>query len=200
MKSAVVGGLAALFLLVFGLAVTAWGEEAPASPAPTPAPKQEPKVDKTEKAAAAVKAHVAVAEKLLQQAQEEMAKPEGKRDAKKADGLRLKAADAYVVAALAAFRSAASLKGDEKQSFLDQYDKPNREKAIGIYLELAGAAKDSRRWQEATSLYKKVLQVDPQNQAAADGIKAVQEGMKTGDKSQNDNKKTYGGKGFAPGK
>jgi len=179
MKSAVVGGLAAAFLLVFGLAAVAWGEEAPAAPAPTP-PKDEKKVvDKAEKAAAPIKAQMAAADKLLQLATEEMAKPDGKRDVRKADGLKLKAANTYVAAALAANRAAAGLKAEEKQAFLSTYDLPNREKAISILMELADAAKFNRRWQEATNYYKQILAIDPKNQAAADGIKAVQEGMKT---------------------
>jgi hypothetical protein len=181
MKSAVTGGLAVAFLLAFGLAAVAWGEDAtPAAPAPTP-PKAEKKVvDKSEIAAAAVKNQVAMAEKLMQQVSEEMTKPDGKRDAKKVDGLKLKAANTYVAAAFAAIRGAATLKADEKQTFLDQYDKPNRDKAISILLDLADAAKSKKRNQEATNLYKQVLQIDPKNQAAADGIKAVQDSVKGG--------------------
>ena len=182
MKSAVVGGLAVAFLLAFGMAAVAWGADAPPAP---------PKVDKAEKLAAPIKAQMAMAEKLLQQASEEMAKPDGKRDARKADGLKAKAASTYVAAALMAVRSAAALAADEKQTFLDTYDKPNREKAISILLELADAAKANRRWQEATNYYKQVLAIDPKNQAAADGIKAVQEGMKSSDKTRDPSKKHY---------
>jgi tetratricopeptide (TPR) repeat protein len=189
MKSALLGGLAAAFLMAFGMAAVARGEETPAAPPPPP-PQEEKKVDKAEKAAAPIKEQMALAEKLLQQASEEMAKPDGKRDAKKADALKLRAANTYVAAALAANRAAATLKPEEKQAFLDTYDKPNREKAIGILLELADAAKSNRRWQEATNYYKQVLQIDPKNQAAADGIKAVQNEMKSGDKSK-DTKKRY---------
>jgi tetratricopeptide (TPR) repeat protein len=183
MKSAVIGVLAAAFLLTFGLAVTAWGEETP---------KADPKVvDKSEKAAAPIKAQMAVAEKLLQQASEEMAKPDGKRDAKKADGFKVSAANTYVAAAMAAVRAAAALKGDEKTAFLTQYDTPNRENAIKIFLELADAAKANRRWQEATGFYNKVLQIDPKNEAAAAGIKAVQEGMKTANPDHVNKPKKY---------
>ena len=180
MKSAVTGGLAVAFLLAFGLAAVAWGEDAPAAPAPTPPKAEKKAVDKSEIAAAAVKNQVAMAEKLMQQASEEMAKPDGKRDAKKVDGLKLKAANTYVAAALAAVRGAATLKADEKQTFLDQYDKPNRAEAIKILLDLAGAAKDKKRNQEATNLYKQVLQIEPGNQTATDGIKAVQDSVKGG--------------------
>jgi tetratricopeptide (TPR) repeat protein len=191
MKSAVIGCLAAAFLLTFGLTITAWGGETPGAPAPGTTPKADPKVDKAEKAAALIKEQMAKAEKLLQQASDEMAKPDGKRDAKKADGLKVAAANMYVAAALAANRAAATLKEDEKQAFLDQYDKPNRDKAIGIFLELADAAKANRRWQEATGYYNKVLQIDPKNQAAVDGIKAVQTEMKTGDKTKDPPKKRF---------
>ena len=181
MKSTIIGCLAAAFLLTFGLTITAWVGETSAAPVPGATPKVEPKVDKAEKAAATVKAQVAVADNWLKQAEDEMAKPDNKRDVRKADAFKVKAAQAYVAAALTAFRAAATLKDDEKQAFLEQYDKPNREKAIRILLDLADAAKSTRRWQEATNYYKQVLQIDPQNQAAADGIKAVQTGMKTGD-------------------
>jgi tetratricopeptide (TPR) repeat protein len=189
MKFVVIGGMAIAFLLASGLVVTARSEETPAKPADG-APKDEKKVDKTEKAAAAVKEQVAAAEKWLKQAEEELAKPENKRDAKKADTFKANASKAYVAAAMTAIRGAATLKGDEKQAFLDQYDKPNREKAIGILLELADAAKSKRRWQEATNYYTEALKIDPKNQAAADGIKAVQTEMKSGDKNK-DPKKHY---------
>ena len=191
MKSAVIGCLAAAFLLTFGLTITAWGEETPAGPVPGATPKAEPKVDKAEKAAAPIKEQMAKAEKLLQQASDEMAKPDGKRDAKKADSLKVAAANTYVAAAMAAHRAAATLKEDEKQAFLALYDTPNREKAIGIFLGLADAAKSNRRWQEATGYYKQVLLIDPKNTAAAEGIKAVQTEMKSSDKTKDPAKKHY---------
>jgi tetratricopeptide (TPR) repeat protein len=183
MKSAVIGVLAAAFLLTFGLAIAAWAEETP---------KADPKVvDKSEKAAAPIKAQMAVAEKLLQQSSEEMAKPDGKRDFKKADGFKASAGNTYIAAALAAVRAAAALKDAEKQAFLDLYDKPNREKAISIFLELGDAAKATRKWQEATGYYNKVLQIDPKNEAAATGIKAVKEGMKTANPDKDNNPKKH---------
>jgi hypothetical protein len=198
MKFAVIGCLAIAFLLASGLVVTARSEETPAKPAdgaktevPGGAPKDEKKVDKTEKAAAAVKEQVVVAEKWMKQAEDEMAKPDNKRDAKKADNFKMNAAKAYIAAAMAANRGAAALKSDEKQAFLDQYEKPNREKAVGILLELANEAKANRRWQEATNYYKQVLLIDPKNQAAADGIKAVQTEMKSSDKTKDPKAKHY---------
>jgi len=185
MKSAAIGGLAAAFLLVFGLTVIAWGEETPPTPAPGATPKEAKKVDKSEKAAAPVKEQVAIAEKALQLAQEEAAKPDKTADPKKIESLKLAAVKAYIAAAMAAVRGAATLKSDEKQAFLDQYDKPNREKAITILLGVAEAAKAKKRYPEAINFYKQVQQIDPQNQAAADGIKVVQDIVKSGGKKTN---------------
>ncbi|MCX5682496.1 MAG: hypothetical protein NT049_02275, partial [Planctomycetota bacterium] len=99
--------------------------------------------------------------------------------------------NAYVAAAMAAVHGAAALKADEKTTFLAQYDTPNREKAIGIFLELAATAKSNRKWQEATGYYNKVLQIDPKNTVAADGIKAVQTEMKTANPNKDTTKKHY---------
>ncbi|MCX5677452.1 MAG: hypothetical protein NTX87_20925 [Planctomycetota bacterium] len=180
MKSTVIGCLAAAFLLVFGLAAITWGEETPGAPAGgTKAAAKEPKkaVDKTEKVVAAIKEQVAWAEKLVQQAAEEMAKPDKQRDAKKAYALKTNAAKTYLAAALNAFNSAPTLfsKEEEKQVFLAQYDMPNREKAIALFLELAAAAQKEKRYPDAIALYKDVLQIDPKNTTATEGIKKAQD-------------------------
>jgi len=182
MKSAAIGGLAAAFLLVFGLTVIAWGEGTPPTPAPGATPKEAKKVDKAEKAAAPVKEQIAFAEKALQLAQEEAAKPDKTSDVKRIENLKLAAVKAYVAAAMAAKNGAGSLKPDERQGFLDQYFKPNVEKAITVLLEVAETAKANKRYLEAVNFYKQVQQIDPQNQAAADGIKAVMGAVKGGGK------------------
>jgi tetratricopeptide (TPR) repeat protein len=189
MKLAIVGGLVGV--LALGLAAMAWGGETPSTPAPgapvpgTPAPKE----DKTDKAAAGVKEQVALAEKLLKQCEEETAKPENKQDAKKIVNLKTSAAKAYLAAAMQAKRGAALFsKADEKQAFLDQYEKPNRDKAISILLELAEAAKAKKHYQEAIALYKEVLQIDPKNSAAESGLKATLEEIKAGNKTDTKSK------------
>ena len=179
MKLTVIGCLAAAFLLVFGLAAITWGADTPGAPAGgTKGAAKEPKkpVDRTETLVAAIKEQVAFAEKLVQQAEEEMAKPDKQKNVKRAETLKTNAAKAYLAAALNAYRNSVMFsKEDEKQAFLDQYDKPNREKAIALFLELADSARKQKRYSEAVTLYKEVLQIDPQNKAAADGAKAAQD-------------------------
>jgi tetratricopeptide (TPR) repeat protein len=198
MKSAIVGGLVGLLSL--GLVAAVWGGEGLSQPPgattpPTGAAEPgttTPKPDKAEKAAAAVKEQVAVAENWIKQYDEEMAKPEKKRDAKKLTTFKLNAAKAYMAAAMQAKQGAAALPKDEKQAFLDQYEKLNREKAISILLELADAARAKKDYRDAVTYYKDVLQVDPGNTTAEAGLKATLEEMKTGAKNTKD-KNTGGG-------
>jgi len=181
MKSAMVACSVVAFALCF--AVSAWGADA--APAATPAvqgdkaPAAPVKNIAKDRAIEDVNAQVAIAEKIMKTYDEEMAKPEDKRDAKKALSLKLNAALAYFRAAQKAKVFSPRVKDDEKQAFLDQYDKPNREKAISLLLELADVAKDKKAYQDALSLYKQVLSIDPKNASAEAGIKAITEEMKT---------------------
>jgi tetratricopeptide (TPR) repeat protein len=189
MVGAVVGVLALV------LAATVWAEgtvpwqpgaaSTPAAPTEAtmtvtetpPAPAVNPKF---EKMATPVKEMVTQAEKLLKQAEDEMAKPEDKRDAKKALAMKTNAARLYLNAAQKAKMGSALLtKADEKQAFLDQYEKPNRDKAVSMILELADAARAKKDYTQAVSLYKQVLTIDPKNSTAEAAIKAIAEEMKT---------------------
>ena len=178
MKLTVIGCLAAAFLFAFGLAAITQGEETPGAPAGgTKGAAKEPKkpVDKTEALVTAIKEQVARAEKLVQQATEEAAKNTPVA-LKNAETLKLNAAKLYVAIAVHAFQSAAMFtKENEKQTFLDQYDKPNREKAIGLFLELADSFKKQKRSSEAVNLYKEVLKIDPKNDAATKGVQSAQD-------------------------
>jgi len=183
MKLTAMAGL--IGVLSLGLAATAWSEEgAPdankenavtAAPAvATPA-----KDSKLEKAVADVKAQADVAERLLKLYEEEMAKPESKRNLRKAQGLRLNAAQAYFRAALKAKADSALLTADEKPTFLEQNEKPNREKAVALLMELAAAARQQKDFRQAKSLYADVLKIDPTNTAAQEALKSLDEEMKT---------------------
>lgn len=173
-------------VLAFCLVASAWGEDGAntAAPAATAPAGDKPagaavKNAAADKVAAEVAAKVTAAEKLLKLNEEEMAKPEDKRDIKKASNLKMNAALAYFQAAQKAKGFSVRLKDAEKASFLDQYEKPNREKAVSILLELADAAKTKKDYANALSLYKEVLQMDPKNSSAEAGIKAITEEMKT---------------------
>jgi len=182
MKSVMTASLVAVLALC--LAAGAWAEDTVNANAATPAvggdkpaaaPIKNVALDKT---VADVGAQVTQAEKLLKLAEEELAKPEDKRDAKKAQQLKMNAALAYLRAAQKAKGFSVRLKEDERPAFLDQYDKPNREKAVSLLLELADAAKAKKAYTDALALYKEVLGMDPKNASATEGIKAVLEEMK----------------------
>ena len=119
-------------------------------PAEPPAPATAPAATKTapvvttlrDRMAAVLDKQMAAADKLLKSSDDEMAKPEKERDLRKAHGLKLGAAQAYLKVSQAAKNDATQLKKDDQPGFLDQYEKANREKAISLYLDLAGKAKE----------------------------------------------------------
>jgi hypothetical protein len=191
MKSVMVGML--VCLMTIGFAAAAWGADIPSSgagaaaatappPAAAPAkpavqtPAAAPKESRIDKTITEIKAQVAVADKFMAQHDEEMAKPDDKKDLKKALTAELNAAQAYYRAALKAKGNSAFVtKADEKQTFLDTYEKPNRDKAISLMLELAATAKEKKAYPDAHNLYAEVLKMDPKNATALAGIKAVDE-------------------------
>jgi hypothetical protein len=189
MKSVLTASLVAV--LAMCLVGNAWGEGDSAkatTPAVTPAAPDAEKPIKNaalDKVIVDVGAQVAQAEKLLKLAEDEMAKPEDKRDLKRIQQLKINAALAYFQAAQKAKGFCVRLKDDDRQSFLDQYDKPNREKSVSILLELADAAKAKKAYRDALTLYQQVLQIDPKNAAAEAGIKALAEEMKTAKANPN---------------
>jgi len=211
MRYAMLAGLVSV--LALGLAVSASGQNlpwkadgdnkapagAPAAGAPaapgapaaegvTPAGGADPA--KLEKAAAPVKdilAQVAKVEKLLE---EEQAKPEGKGDVKKIHGFKESIARLYLSAAQKAKAQAQSAilpKAEDKQAFLDQYQKPNRDKAIALLLELANEALGKKDYRNAETLARQILMLDPKNAEAEALIKRIAEekaaALKAGAKS-----------------
>ena len=196
MKSLMMAGVAAVLALALAAGACAedQGQPADGKPAPEASPPAPagataaPAVEtpsaaaaKTtlEKVAAEIDAQVATAEKLVKLFNEEMAKPEDKRDPRRINGLKLNAAQAYLRAAQKAKYNAPRFKDDARQSFLDQYEKPNREKAIALLQELADAAMQKKDYRNALALYNNILGIDPKNAAATEAIKKINEEMKT---------------------
>jgi tetratricopeptide (TPR) repeat protein len=217
MKRLMLGLVVTLF--VMALAVSARGEEAifkdepkkdePAAKAPAAGDKAaatgdkaatpaETKSELPAKVLKAIEDTVAKAEQLLQASQAELAKEEAKRNVTKAQEQKLLAANMYVRAAMQAKAAIAALKEDQRAGLSDQYDKPNRQKAIDIYMELAQAAVDKKDYNRAKSLYLQVLKIDPENTAAKEALKKLEADMKaaakekaSGSKGGGDTKNTY---------
>jgi len=189
-------------VLALGLAVSASGQDVPwkaegdnKTPAGAPAagapgapaaaaegvtPAGGADTAKLEKAAAPVKeilAQIAKVQKLLD---DELAKPDGKRDVKKIPAFKENIARYYLSAAQKAkaqAQSAIFTKADDKdkQAFLDQYDKPNRDKAIALLLELANEALGRKEYRNAETLARQILTLDPKNAEAEALIKRIAE-------------------------
>jgi tetratricopeptide (TPR) repeat protein len=109
----------------------------------------------------------------------EMAKPEKSRNLQLLDGYKTSMARAYLAGSLKAKAAAAQFAKDEDKKLLaDTYEKPLRDKALAIILELADAALAKKDYRNATSLYQQCLQIDKDCQAATDALKQIQEAMK----------------------
>jgi hypothetical protein len=205
MKSVMHAGL--VLVLVLGLAgiasaqVVPWKAsdppkaDAPAAAAPaadagaaTGTPADAAADPKLEKAAIPVKevlAQIAKAQKVLD---DESAKPADKQDPKRVRSMTEAIARLYLNASQKAKAQSSSFKADEKQAFLDQYDKPNRDKGIGILLELANDSLAKKDYRNAESGAKQVLALDPKNaeaeallkKIAEDKVAAAKTGSKTG--------------------
>jgi tetratricopeptide (TPR) repeat protein len=188
MKRLMLAALVAMFVL--GLASWARAEglfkddakkEEPAAKAAAPAAGQaEPAVAPAKDLlSAAVKKRmddkIAMAEKMLQAAKDELAKPEGKADVKKADGFKLRASQQYYGASLDAKAAVASAKKDDKAAISEQFEKPNKDKATEILLALGDAAAAKKDIKGAVAFYKQVLSIDPENVTAKDKLKALAE-------------------------
>jgi hypothetical protein len=128
---------------------------------------------KMERAAAPVKKILAQVETAQKLVEEELAKPADKQNAMKLRGLKETVARLYLTAAQTAKAQSAAFKGDDKQAFLDQYDKPNREKAISLVLELANDALAKKDYRGADSLARQALALDPKNTAVEDLLKTI---------------------------
>ncbi|MCX5682733.1 MAG: hypothetical protein NT049_03510 [Planctomycetota bacterium] len=188
MKSVIHGVLA--LVVVLGFAGMALAEDAvpwkagdpPKADAPAatgaPAAGETPALSadaKTEKAAAAVKAILAKIEAAQKVGTDEAAKPADKQNAKKISGSKEIVARLYLTASQTAKMQSSSFAADQKQPFLDQYDKPNREKAIAGFLELANDSLLKKDYNNAESLAKQVLKIDPKNAEAEALLKKIAE-------------------------
>jgi len=127
-----------------------------------------------------------LAVKQLNLFDKEMAKPEKERKASVAAGYKLRAAQAYNLATMKAKAAESQFsKAEDKQPIIDLYEKPCREKAVAIYLELADEAKQLNDMRTAVTLYQDILKLDPTNVAAKDALTAIEEAAKAAAAANN---------------
>jgi hypothetical protein len=128
-----------------------------------------------------IEQRVAMAEKVMEAYNKESEKPADKQNPKTMSDMKLKAAGLYAGAATQAKRAVSNLPKDKQGlagTISTQFEKPNSEKAVGLLLELASAARDKGDLRGALGLYKQVLLVDPTNETAKTAITQIEEELK----------------------
>jgi len=157
---------------------------APAAAEANPAAPEDPaaalaKDPKFMRALKPVVDQIALAVKQVELYNKEMAKPEKDRKPREAAVYELRAAQAYNLAVLKALAAENQFhKAEDKQSIIDLYKKPCREKAVALYLDLADQAEQMNDMRSAISLYQEVLKIDSTNVMARDALKALEETAK----------------------
>ena len=134
------------------------------------------------------------ADKALALYDEEMAKPEKERDAKRALGFKERAARFYAAASLRARQSKGYVPQEaQKASIGDQYEIPARDKAIAIYLDLAQIYLSKNDLRAAVAYHQRVLNLDAENAAATNALKQIEESLRRQAAERNQNPSRSGG-------
>ena len=125
------------------------------------------------------------AAKTMKVYEKEKAKPADRQNPRVLLGCKQRAATFYVGASLAAKNAVNRLRDERlKNAVMKQYQKPNEQKAVDVYLELAMKAQDEGNVRGAIGYYKRILKFDKDNtdakQALAKIAKELQQKARTG--------------------
>jgi hypothetical protein len=132
-----------------------------------------------------VEAKLKMSEQAMQAHNKEMEKPIDKRNERLLLACKERAATGYVGAALAAKQAAARHRDEAvKAAIQEKFQKPNEQKAIDIYAELALKAQDAGNVKMAVAYYRRILGIDAENAQAKEALvqiaKQIQEAGRTG--------------------
>jgi hypothetical protein len=136
-----------------------------------------------------IEAKLADVEKTMETYEKEKAKPAGRQNPRLLLACKERTATFYLGASLAAKNAANRVREDHiKNAIKDQYQTPNEQKAIDIYLELAMKAQDDGNVRGAVGYYKRILSIDKDNSQAKEGLtkiaKELQQNARTGSRSK----------------
>jgi hypothetical protein len=146
--------------------------------------KSELAPDVYERIVTPINAKVAEARTAIELIKKENEKPADKRNPAAIISLMERESSFYIAAALAARQGAAQVNlPEQKAAIIEQFEKPNRQRAVGILSEIASIAAQQRDFNRAAALYKRILAVDPEDQAAKDALKVVLEEAKNAPKT-----------------
>jgi tetratricopeptide (TPR) repeat protein len=180
-------------VLVLGLSAATWAApvkaaeanaaEAVAAPGNGTAPAKDPKDLRMARLTKPIEDIIALAEKSMDMFKKENEKPAEKQNPKALTNFKLQAAGQYVNATNKAKAVAAGLrKDDEKQPVVDQFERPCREKAVSLLLELADAAQQRKDVSMAVGLYRQTLAIDPENATAKAALEKLAKDFNTAKK------------------
>ena len=118
-----------------------------------------------------IESRIAMAKKAMEPYEKEMARPEEKRRQHILIKCKERAASYYLAASRAAQSGAHLVKKESlKAALKEQYEEPNKQKAIDIYLGLALDAHTGGDLKGAVAYYVKILSIDRENTEAKSAL------------------------------
>jgi len=126
-----------------------------------------------------IEAKLEAAQKIMATYDKEMAKAAEKRNERLLLNCRTRAAENYLGAATAAKRGVNLVKKEShKAAIKQQFEEPNRKKAVDIFLDLATTAHAKGDIRMAVAYYKRILAIDKENAEAKEGLTKIAQAIK----------------------
>jgi len=147
-----------------------------------------------------IETRIALAKKAMEPYEKEMQKDAEKRRQHVLIKCKERAASCYLSASYSAKKAVRLVKKDSlKAALKEQYEEPNKQKAIDIYLELALDAHTEGNLRRAVGYYKQILKIDPENADARDALtklaeqyrQALEDAKKGGSKGGGETEKPW---------
>jgi len=141
-----------------------------------------------------IEAKLEAVDKTMKVHDKEMEKPVGRQNPRILLACKERTANFYLGASLAAKNAANRLREDRlKNAVKAQYQKPNEQKAIDIYLELAMKAQDDGNVRAAVGYYQRILKVDRENTQAKEALAKIAKELQQKARTGTGSKSTGGG-------
>ena len=126
-----------------------------------------------------IEAKLEAAQKMMATHDKEMEKAAEKRNERLLLTCKTRVAENYLGAATAAKKGVNLVKKEsQKAAIKQQFEEPNRKKAIDIFLDLATAAHAKRDIRMAVAYYKRILAIDRENAEAKEGLVKIAQVLK----------------------
>ncbi|HUU92613.1 MAG TPA: hypothetical protein VM238_15550 [Phycisphaerae bacterium] len=126
-----------------------------------------------------IEAKLDAAQKMMATHDKEEEKAAEKRNERLLLTCKTRAAESYLGAATAAKKGMGMVKDEsQKAAIQQQYEEPNRKKAIDLFLDLATTAHAKGDVRMAVAYYKRILAIDKENAEAKEGLTKIAQTLK----------------------